>query len=39
MLVLIICALAFYRKFATNTKVAKKEVPENVRSQPEFESM
>jgi len=38
-LILIIIALALYRRLAINNKVDRKEIPEAVRTAPEFESM
>jgi flagellar basal body-associated protein FliL len=38
-LALIIVALALYRRIAVNNKVDRKQIPEAVRTAPEFESM
>jgi hypothetical protein len=38
-IVLVIAAVALYRKLGTHTRVSKQEVPEGVRTQPEFSSM
>ena len=38
-ILLVIAAVALYRKLGTHTRVSKKEVPEGVRTQPEFSSM
>jgi flagellar basal body-associated protein FliL len=38
-LILIIVALALYRRLAINNRVDKKEIPDGVKTAPEFESM